>query len=127
MDTASTHQIESLRAQVAHLTALLSQVSSWRHRALENADEDGLIDQHRLISLGETLADIPVAHSASTIKTKTDYDVLIDTEKWGVISTSAGHGQDKELADVRMLVNDRLNPRRMTRTVTTITTGWIQE
>jgi hypothetical protein len=123
--TTPTDDTEALRAQVAHLVAILGRVHAWRDRAFEHVDENGLIDQHRLITLGKTLADIPVALRASTLETRTDYDVLVDTEKFGDISTSAGRGQDKALAGVRMIANEGRRPRLMSRTVTTIASVWV--
>lgn len=125
MDIMPTDPTEALRAQVAHLNALLDQVEKWRLRALEHVGEDGLIDQHRFIALGTALTGRSAALSAETIRTDIEYDVIISTPR-GDISTSFGTGQTETYAALRMRANEGRNPRRMSRTVNTITTGWVE-
>jgi hypothetical protein len=120
-----TEQNEALRAQVAHLTAILTRVDRWRERTACRVDENGLIDQHTLIALGDFLDEVPAALSAATIESKTEYDVIITTPK-GDISTSGYQGQTETYAELRLAANDGRNPRRLSRTVTTVTSEWVE-
>ena len=64
------------------------------------------------------------ALTATTVESKIEHDVVITTPR-GEISTSDGAGQTETYADMRVAANAGRNPRRMTRTVTTITSEWV--
>ena len=124
MNSGNTDELDRLRAQVAHLNGILGRVQQWRTRAIDHVDENGLLDQHLLLTLDRTLAGRSAAAKAASIETAIDHDVVITRRDGIEVSTSAERGQTPALADIRWQANAGLKRRRILRTVTTITTDW---